>query len=628
MAENQRPMKRGPGGPGPKGGFQKPKHLRETIGKLMGYLGRYKLHLCVVAVLLVVSSVCSVAGSFLIKPLINDYILPGNFPGLAKMLCLMAAVYVAGAACSYGYARIMVHVSQNTVARIRQALFEKMQRLPLKYFDTHTHGELMSRYTNDIETVSEALNNSFGSLISCTLTFTGTIIMMIVLSPILTGITFLMLAVMMFAVKTIGGRSRKYFAAQQKAVGEVNGYIEEMIEGQKVIKVFNHESTAKAEFHALNEVYRQAGTNAQTFAGLMPPTMGNLSHVNYAITCCVGALLAIRSGDLGGLAAFLNYTKQVSQPINQISQQVNTILSAVAGAERIFEVMETEPEVDHGKVTLVRVLEDRDGQLTEAGFDTGAWAWKKLDGTLVPLRGDVRFDHVVFGYDERKTILHDISLYAKPGQKIAFVGSTGAGKTTITSLINRFYEIQSGTITYDGIDVKDIEKDSLRRSLGVVLQDTHLFTGTVADNIRYGRLDATDEEVEAAARLAGADTFIRHLPQGYATVLSGDGGSLSQGERQLLNIARAACANPPVLILDEATSSLDTRTEKIIERGMDHLMEGRTVFVIAHRLSTVRNAKAIMVLEQGEIIERGDHDDLIAQKGRYYQLYTGQAELA
>ena len=621
-------MKRGPGGPGPKGGFQKPKHLRETIGKLMGYLGRYKLHLCVVAVLLVVSSVCSVAGSFLIKPLINDYILPGNFPGLAKMLCLMAAVYVAGAACSYGYARIMVHVSQNTVARIRQELFEKMQRLPLKYFDTHTHGELMSRYTNDIETVSEALNNSFGSLISCTLTFTGTIIMMIVLSPILTGITFLMLAVMMFAVKTIGGRSRKYFAAQQKAVGEVNGYIEEMIEGQKVIKVFNHESTAKAEFHALNEVYRQAGTNAQTFAGLMPPTMGNLSHVNYAITCCVGALLAIRSGDLGGLAAFLNYTKQVSQPINQISQQVNTILSAVAGAERIFEVMETEPEVDHGKVTLVRVLEDRDGQLTEAGFDTGAWAWKKLDGTLVPLRGDVRFDHVAFGYDERKTILHDISLYAKPGQKIAFVGSTGAGKTTITSLINRFYEIQSGTITYDGIDVKDIEKDSLRRSLGVVLQDTHLFTGTVADNIRYGRLDATDEEVEAAARLAGADTFIRHLPQGYATVLSGDGGSLSQGERQLLNIARAACANPPVLILDEATSSIDTRTEKIIERGMDHLMEGRTVFVIAHRLSTVRNAKAIMVLEQGEIIERGDHDDLIAQKGRYYQLYTGQAELA
>ena len=618
----------GPGGRGPRGGFQKPKDMRRTIGKLMGYLAVYKVHLCVVAVLLVISSVCSVGGSFLIKPLINDYILPGDFPGLARMLAVMAAVYVAGAACSYGYARIMVHVSQNTMAKIREELFEKMQRLPLKFFDTHTHGELMSRYTNDMETVSEALNNTFGSLISCTLTFTGTIVMMIVLSPILTLITFGMLVVMMLAVKTIGGRSRRYFAAQQKAVGEVNGFIEEMIEGQKVIKVFNHEETAKREFAALNEAYRQAGTNAHTFAGLMPPTMGNLSHVNYALTCCVGALLSIRSGDLGGLAAFLIYSKQVSQPINQISQQVNTILSAVAGAERIFEVMETTPEVDEGKVKLVRVTESRDGSLTEADFETGRWAWKKEDGELVPLRGDVRFDHVVFGYDSGRTILHDISLYAKPGQKIAFVGSTGAGKTTITSLINRFYEIQGGTVTYDGIDIREIEKDSLRRSLGVVLQDTHLFTGTVADNIRYGRLEATDEEVEAAARLAGADGFIRKLPQGYDTLLSGDGGSLSQGERQLLNIARAACANPPVLILDEATSSIDTRTEKIIERGMDHLMEGRTVFVIAHRLSTVRNAKAIMVLEQGEIIERGDHDDLLAQKGRYYQLYTGQAELS
>ena len=627
MAENKRPMGPPPGR-GPRGGFQKPKNLKETIGKLMRYLGCYRLHLCIVAVLLVVSSACSVGGSFLIKPLINDYILPGDFPGLARMLCVMAAVYVAGAVCSYGYARIMVHVSQNTVAKIREDLFEKMQRLPLKYFDTHTHGELMSRYTNDIETVSEALNNSFGSLISCTLTFLGTITMMIILSPILTCITFGMLFVMMLAVKFIGGRSRRYFMQQQKAVGEVNGYIEEMIEGQKVIKVFNHEAAAKREFQALNEAYRKAGTNAQTFAGIMPPTMGNLSHVNYALTCCVGALLAIRSGDLGGLAAFLTYSKQVSQPINQISQQVNTILSAAAGAERIFEVMETVPEEDAGKVKLVRVMENRDGSLTEAAFETGSWAWKREDGTLVPLRGDVRFDHVVFGYDERKTVLHDVSLYAKPGQKIAFVGSTGAGKTTITSLINRFYEIQSGTITYDGIDIREIEKDSLRRSLGVVLQDTHLFTGTVADNIRYGRLEATEEEVEAAARLAGADDFIRKLPQGYETVLSGDGGSLSQGERQLLNIARAACANPPVLILDEATSSIDTRTEKIIERGMDHLMEGRTVFVIAHRLSTVRNAKAIMVLEQGQIMERGDHDDLSAQKGRYYQLYTGQAELS
>ena len=633
MAENKaiRPGGPGPGprgpGHGPRGGFQKPKDLRGTLRKLMRYLGRYKALLVLVVVLLVISSACNVGGSYLLKPLINDYILPGDFPGLAKMLCLMAVVYVTGAACSYAYARIMVHVSQNTVAKIREDLFDKMQRLPLRYFDTHTHGELMSRYTNDIDTVSEALNNSFASLISCSLTFLGIIAMMIVLSPILTAITFLMLGVMLLVVKTVGSRSRRYFAAQQKAIGEVNGYIEEMIEGQKVIKVFNHEEAAKAGFRQRNEAYRRAGTLAQIYAGMMPPAMGNLSHVNYAITCCVGAILAIRSGDLGGLAAFLQYTKQVSQPINQISQQVNTILSAVAGAERIFEVMEEKPETNEGKVTLVRVTEGRSGQLTEADFDTGAWAWKKPGGGLVPVRGDVRFDHVVFGYDPRKTVLHDISLFAKPGQKIAFVGSTGAGKTTITNLINRFYEIQSGTITYDGIDVRDIEKDSLRRSLGVVLQDTHLFTGTVADNIRYGRLEATDEEVEAAARLAGADGFIRHLPHGYQTVLSGDGGNLSQGERQLLNIARAACANPPVLILDEATSSIDTRTEKIIEKGMDRLMAGRTVFVIAHRLSTVRNAKAIMVLEQGQIIERGDHEDLIAQRGRYYQLYTGQTEL-
>ncbi len=619
----------GPHGPGhaPKGGFRKPKNMRGTLRKLMRYLGRYKAHLALVVILLFIISACTVGGSYLIKPLINDYILPGDFPGLAKMLGLMALVYIVGAVCSFGYARIMVHVSQNTVAKIRADLFDKMQGLPLKYFDAHTHGELMSRYTNDIETVSEALNNSFASVISCSLNFLGTIAMMLVLSPVLTLITFGALAVMLAVVKAVGGRSRQYFAAQQKAVGEVNGYIEEMIEGQKVIKVFNHESAAKEGFDQRNEAYRQAGTRAQIYAGIMMPVMGNLSYINYAVTCCVGGLLAIRSGDLGGLAAFLQYTRQVSQPITQISQQVNTILSAVAGAERVFEVMEAQPEVDEGKVTLVRVTEGRDGSLTKADFDTGAWAWKKPDGELAPLRGDVRFDHVVFGYDEDQTVLHDVSLFAKPGQKIAFVGSTGAGKTTITNLINRFYEIRSGTITYDGIDVRDIEKDSLRRSLGVVLQDTHLFTGTVADNIRYGRLEATDEEVEAAARLAGADGFIRHLPHGYQTVLSGDGGSLSQGERQLLNIARAACANPPVLILDEATSSIDTRTEKLIEKGMDRLMAGRTVFVIAHRLSTVRNAKAIMVLEQGEIIERGDHDDLIAQHGRYYQLYTGQMEL-
>ena len=620
------PGPHGPGGPG--GGFRKPKNIRGTLGKLMGYLGRYKPHLALVAVLLVVSSACTVGGSYLIRPLINDYILPGDFPGLARMLAVMALVYLLGAAATFGYSRIMVHISQTTMANIRADLFSRMQGLPLKFFDTHTHGELMSRYTNDIETVSEALNNSFGSLISCTLTFTGTIVMMLVLSPALTLVTFATLAVMLGVVKTIGSRSRRYFAGQQKALGEVNGYIEEMIEGQKVIKVFNHEPEAQAGFQRRNEAYRDAATRAQIFSGMMMPAMGNLNYINYAVTCCVGGLLAIRNGDLGGLAAFLQYSRQVGQPITQISQQVNTLLSAVAGAERIFEIMETPPETDEGKVRLVRAAEDEAGTLTRVHYDNNTWAWLKPDGTLVPLRGDVRFDHVVFGYDEDRTILHDVSLFAKPGQKIAFVGSTGAGKTTITSLINRFYEIQGGTITYDGIDVKDIAKESLRRSLGVVLQDTHLFTGTVADNIRYGRLDATDAEVEAAARLAGADGFIRHLPQGYQTVLSGGGASLSQGERQLLNIARAACANPPVLILDEATSSIDTRTETLIEKGMDRLMAGRTVFVIAHRLSTVRNAKAIMVLEQGEIIERGDHDDLLAQKGRYYQLYTGLAELA
>ncbi len=617
----------GPHGPGP-GGFRRPKNIRGTLGKLMRYLGRYKLHLVLVAALLVVSSACTVGGSYLIRPLINNYILPGDFPGLARMLAVMAGVYVTGAVCSFGYSRIMVHISQTTVAKIRADLFGRMQDLPLKFFDAHTHGELMSRYTNDIETVSEALNNSFGSLVSCTLNFTGTIAMMLVLSPTLTLITFATLAVMLGVVKTIGSRSRRYFADQQKALGEVNGYIEEMIEGQKVIKVFNHEREAQAGFQERNLAYRDAATRAQIFSGMMMPAMGNLNYVNYAVTCCVGGLLAIRNGDLGGLAAFLQYSRQVGQPITQISQQVNTLLSAVAGAERIFEIMEARPEEDEGKIRLVRAREGENGVLTRVHEDTNAWAWLKPDGTLTPLRGDVRFDNVVFGYDEGRTILHGISLFAKPGQKIAFVGSTGAGKTTITSLINRFYEIQEGTITYDGLDIRDIAKESLRRSLGVVLQDTHLFTGTVADNIRYGRLEATDQEVEAAARLAGADGFIRHLPQGYQTVLSGDGGSLSQGERQLLNIARAACANPPVLILDEATSSIDTRTEKLIEKGMDRLMAGRTVFVIAHRLSTVRNAKAIMVLEQGEIIERGDHDDLLEQKGRYYQLYTGMAELA
>ena len=614
MAEKRKNGPHGPGGPGPRD-FRKPKNAGRTISTLLGYVGKSKWLLGVVAVCLVLNVGCSIGGSYMLRPLINDCIIPGDYPRLARMLAVLAGIYVCAALLSYTYARIMVHVSQRTTHAIRQDLFAKMQRLPLSYFDTHTHGELMSRYTNDIETITEILNNGMISLISGGLTFIGVVAMMLYLSPALFLVSVFSMGLMMVVVMTVGRRSRRYFSAQQRDLGVINGYIEEMIEGQKVIKVFTHERAAKAGFDVRNEAYRRSAVNAQSFAGAMMPAMGNLSHINYALTCCAGALLSIAMGlDLGSLVVYLQYTRQFSQPISQMSQQVNNLLAAIAGAERVFEVMETAPEIDEGRVTLVR--------------DGSGWAWKKPDGALVPLRGDVRFQDVVFRYVPEKAVLQGISLYAKPGQKIAFVGSTGAGKTTITNLINRFYEIESGLITYDGIDVRDIRKESLRRSLGIVLQDTHLFTGTVADNIRYGRLDATDEEVRAAAKLANADTFISHLPNGYDTWLTDDGGSLSQGERQLLAIARAAVSDPPVLILDEATSSIDTRTEKLIERGMDRLMAGRTVFVIAHRLSTVRNAKAIMVLEQGEIIERGDHQELIDQQGKYYQLYTGQAELS
>ena len=614
-------------GPGSHG-FQRPKDIKGTFRKLMGYVGRYKGSLVLVAVCLVVSSGAGVATSYMLKPLLNSYIIPGDFPGLFKMLLLMGGLFALSSLCSYAYARIMVHVAQHTVAALRQDLFDRLQELPVSYYDRHQSGDLMSRFTNDIDTISEMLNSSFASIISNVLTFVGTVVMMIVLNPWLTLITFLFLGLMAVVVKTIGGRSRTNFQRQQAALGAMNGYIEEMIEGQKVIKVFNHEDEAITRFTGLNGSYRDAATAAQAYAGMMMPAMGNLSKINYAVTCCVGGLLAIGGVfDVGSLGAYLLYVKQVSQPVGQISQQINTLLAAAAGAERIFAVMEEQPEADDGKTVIVRVEKNGD-TLTETAERTGHWAWKKPDGTLVELRGDVRFDHVTFSYDGEKTVLSDVSLFAKPGQKIAFVGSTGAGKTTITNLINRFYDVQQGTITYDGIDVKDIAKDSLRRSLGIVLQDTHLFTGTVADNIRYGKLDATDEEVRAAAKLANADAFIRHLPQGYDTVITGDGGSLSQGERQLLAIARAAVSDPPVLILDEATSSIDTRTETLIERGMDSLMEGRTVFVIAHRLSTVRNSQAILVLEQGRIIERGDHAGLLAQHGKYYQLYTGQAELS
>ena len=622
------PMGKGPGGKKMPGGGPKPKNMKKTLGTLLRYLGKYKVFLAIVLVLVVFNSFAMVAGSYFLKPLVNNYILPGDFAGLAKMLMVLGSIFLAGALSAYGYARIMVHVSQNTIRDIRRDLFNKMQDLPIKYFDRNTHGDLMSLYTNDIDNIGEALNNSVANIMSSGLSFIGMIVMMVVLSPILSLVTISFLALMIFIIKNIGSKSKYYFGMQQKNMGKLNGYIEEMIEGQKVIKVFCHEDKAIEDFKKHNEDLRKASTGAQTFAGYMMPMLGNMSHMNYAVTCCIGGLLTIAGRfDLGSLVSFLQYTKQVSNPIAQVSQQVNMILAALAGAERIFTALDEEVEVDNGQVTLARVEIVADNTLKETTKNTGHWAWKLQDGSLKLLTGDVRFKDVIFGYNEEKIVLKDINLFAKPGQKIAFVGSTGAGKTTITNLINRFYEINSGKITYDGIDIKDIKKEDLRKSLGVILQDTHLFTGTIADNIRYGNLDATDEEVIAAAKLANAHSFIKHLPHGYDTVLTGDGEGLSQGQRQLLNIARAAVANPPVLIMDEATSSIDTRTEKLIAEGMDKLMEGRTVFVIAHRLSTIKNSQAIMVLEQGQIIERGNHDELLEVGGRYYQLYTGKAQL-
>ena len=613
----------------PKG--MKPKNMKRTLGTLLRYVGKFKYLLVLVMILVIMNSFALVAGSYFLKPLVNDYIIPGDFKGLAKMLAILGSIFFAGACASYGYARMMVHISQKTISDIRTDLFNKMQDLPIKYFDRNTHGDLMSLYTNDIDNIGEALNNSFTNIVASGLTFIGTIAMMLVLSPILSIVTITFLALMIFLVKSVGAKSKYYFGKQQKNIGKLNGYIEEMIEGQKVIKVFCHEEKAIEDFKKHNEELREASTGAQTFGGFMMPMLGNVSHMNYAITCCVGGLLTIMGKfDIGSLVSYLQYTKQVSNPIAQVSQQVNIILAALAGAERIFAALDEEVEVDEGKVTLARVVIKEDGTFEETEKYTGHWAWRIPHNNEVELRelsGDVKFKDVVFGYNDEKVVLKNISLFAKPGQKIAFVGSTGAGKTTITNLINRFYEINSGTITYDGIDIKDIKKSDLRRSLGIVLQDTHLFTGTIADNIRYGNLKASDEEVINAAKLANAHTFIKHLPHGYETVITGDGEGLSQGQRQLLAIARAAVANPPVLIMDEATSSIDTRTEKLIAEGMDKLMEGRTVFVIAHRLSTIKNTKAIMVLENGEIIERGNHDSLLEEGGRYYQLYTGKSEL-
>ncbi|WP_072524725.1 ABC transporter ATP-binding protein [Clostridium sp. Marseille-P3244] len=595
-------------------GYKRPKNIRKALRELFRYMGYHKWLLAVVAVLVFISTGASVMGTYLLKPVINEYILPGNVRGLARALAGMGIMYLCGALSTFGYNRLMVKTSQKVVGDIRRDLFAHVQTLPLKYFDAHTHGELMSRFTNDVDTIQEALNNSFTMVIQSALTLAGTVIMLLVLNVEMSFIVILFLCIMFFFIKWNGKRSKEFYDRQQASLAQINGFVEEMVAGQKVEKVFNHEEEDMKVFRKKNEELRKASTKALAYSGMMVPSIVSLSYANYAVSACAGGLLAL-SGlmDLGSLAAYLVYVRQSAMPLNQFTQQVNFILSALAGAERIFEMMHEEPEPDNGTVTLVH---GKDG-----------YSWRRDDGTLIPLKGDVRFENVTFGYVPGKKVLEGISLYAKPGQKIAFVGSTGAGKTTIINLINRFYEIQGGRILYDGIDIKDIKKNDLRRSLAMVIQDTHLFTGTIADNIRYGNLNATDAEVEEAARLANADSFIRRLPEGYRTMLHSDGSNLSQGQRQLLAIARAAVAHPPVLILDEATSSIDTRTERIIEKGMDAIMEGRTVFVIAHRLSTVRNSKAIMVLEHGTVIERGSHEELLEQKGRYYQLYTGMYEL-
>ena len=610
---------------------EKPKDLKKTIRFLERYLKKNRFALLLIAVLVVISSGANVLGTYLLKPAINDYILPGNVPGLIRMLIFMGIIYAAGALSSYGYSQLMVKVAQKIIQEIRNDLFQKIQTLPLSFFDARTHGELMSRFTNDIDTISDALNNSFTAVIQSFIVVAGTFVMLILLSPLLSCIVLASFFCMFLFLRYSSKKSHTFFSQQQKYMGELNGFVEETVEGQKVVEVFNHETANLREFSKRNRRLRDAATDALTYSGILVPVVVSISYFNYALSACVGAFFAIAGWmDLGGLASYLVYVRQTAAPVNQFSQQLNFIMAALSGAERISEIMEVSPEVDAGTVTLVRAGRDKAGNLRETKKGPPAWS-RPRNGEppeLVPLCGDVRFHDVVFGYVPNRPILKTIDLYAKPGQKIAFVGSTGAGKTTIASLINRLYDVDSGSITFDGIDVRDIRKDDLRHSIAVVLQDTHLFSGTIAENIRYGNAEAGSEEVVQAAKLANADSFIRRLPNGYDTPLTGDAENLSQGQRQLLAIARAAVADPPVLILDEATSSVDTHTEKLIEAAMDRLMENRTVFVIAHRLSTVRNAKAIIVLENGEILERGTHDELIAKRGRYYQLYTGQLELA